>query len=157
MNKNIRSRQYSFMKMNKSLTDNGGTFVSCTVAAQVMHSTGLNKSPEGAPVISFVTPIHNRSRAIERMCGAMPSTDETGTTWADVTAWDQVAERFAHYLEKHPRSVITIVGSIRVQEVMSKAGEPYNRAKIVMTGFDHKADLPAYADGASEEPPDTAA
>ena len=56
--------------------------------------------------------------------------------------WGDAAENFAAYVEKHPRSVITLTDSIRVEEVVSKAGVPYNRVKIRMANFDHKTDLP---------------
>lgn len=136
-------KQITFMKLNRSINDAGEQFISCTVANPVMHATELveMKDPSRS-VISFIIPIQNRSRTIAHYCGAEPSTDETGTTWADVTAWGHCAQNFAKYIQRHPRGVITIVGSMRMEEVKDKQGVPYNRIKITMTSFDHKADMP---------------
>ena len=144
-NKNQFTKQYTFMKLNRSTSKSGEDYVSCTLAGQIISPTALATAPDsGRSVISFVTPIKNRSQTIKRFCGAEPSIDESGTTWADVTVWGRRAENFAKYLQRHPRSVITIVGSMRVEEVLNKQGEPYNRVKITMTDFDHKVDIPVH-------------
>lgn len=143
-NKKQTYKQYTFMKLNRSESKSGEDFVSCTVSGQVTQPTALVSVPSnGKSVISFILPIQNRSQTIKRFCGVEPSIDETGTTWADVTVWGHRAENFARYLQRHPRSVITLVGSMRVEEVRSKQGETYNRVKITMVDFDHKTDLPA--------------
>lgn len=141
-NTSNRRKQYTFMNIHRALRSDGSEYVACTVAARVTNVTALQRTPDGTPVIDFIIPIENRSVLIGKLCGLEPSTDEYGTTWADVSVWGDAAENFAAYVEKHPRSVITLTGSIRVEEVVSKAGVPYNRVKIRMANFDHKTDLP---------------
>lgn len=151
-NKRQFDKQFTFMKLNRSASKDGEDFISCTVAGLITHPTALATAPDnGKSVISFVIPIQNRSRTIKRFCGTEPSIDETGTTWADVTVWGQRAENFARYLQRHPRSVITIVGSMRVEEVKNKQGETYNRVKITMNDFDHKADIPGKKDAVGQD------
>lgn len=134
-------RQYTFMKLNNATTKAGDKFVACTVSGQVLFPTQLTQV-DGKSVISFILPIQNRSRTIERFCGAQPSTDDLGTTWADVTLWGKRAENFARYVERHPRSAITVVGAMRIEPVKNKEGVSFNRVKITMSDFDHKTDIP---------------
>lgn len=137
-----RTKNQTFMHLAKAIRSDGSEYVAVTMTGLIVNPSDLLTAPNASHVLNFFTPVENRNRLVAKYCGLEPTVDGNGTTWADVTAWGREAEQFSLYLKNHPRSIITLVGEMRVEQVPGRADKPYNRIKITMTDFDHKVDMP---------------
>ena len=146
---NGEQREYTFINMKRSYSQKQDgprkDFTSITLEAFVVKpDRSITTTPSGRRVISFRTPIHNRTQYIASMCGLEPVESEDGTVWARVSMWDPAdmqkkgaATRLDNLLNKVSGNLtLLITGSIEVKDTVSqKDGQTYRNVNINADDF----------------------
>lgn len=129
-------KKYSFMSLVNGIRSDGQPFVSCTVIGWVVKPSEIRQTQTGKQVINFSIPVARKTQYIAKMCGAIPTKDKDETVWLRVSAWDDLATRFANFIQRFPQCKIVAVGNIRVrQNVNPNTGEVTNRTEMSMVDF----------------------
>lgn len=137
MNENKR---YTFLNMKRCIGKENKEYVGVTAELMVVKPE-LKTTQNGKTLAVFDTPINNRGKAIERMCGKTPYENNDGTCWARVTLWDneynQLATRFNNFMDKNSgKTVVLIVtGMIKATESQGKDGKTYVNVNITADDF----------------------
>lgn len=129
-------KKYSFMSLVNGIRSDGQPFVSCTVLGRVVNPSEIRQTQTGKQVINFSLPVARKTQYIAKMCGTIPTEDKDETVWLRVSVWDDLATRFANFIQRFPQCEIVAVGNIRVrQNVNPNTGEVTNRAEMSMVDF----------------------
>lgn len=147
------TKSFSFLNIKDCVTRDGKQFHGITVSGLVVNPGKLEKSSSGRDYIRFSMPIQNQGPRIWSACEIAPESDDNGTVWANVTFWGRNATRFEKYLERHPRPVIVVTGSMRVEKTTAANGNVYTNTNISADDFMHVRDLPNQ-EGKKAEPAD---
>lgn len=135
-------KSYSFLSIKKCLGRDDKPYHGVTVSGMVVNPDPIAKSTGGRDYLRFSMPIQNQGPRIWRACEIQPEADDNGTVWANVTFWGNGAQRFAKYLERHPRSIIVVTGSLRVEKTTAGNGQVYTNTNIYADDFMHVRDVP---------------
>jgi len=129
-------KRYSFAYFVNTANANGQPAVSATVIGRVVRPGEIQMTASGKQVLRFSIPINGRDQIIARMLGEAPTTDQDGTVWLRVSAWDNLATRFANFIQKFPRCEICAVGNVRIHKYTnSNTGELITGFEMSMADF----------------------
>jgi len=138
----VPAKSYSFLNIKKCVGRDDKLYHGVTVSGMVVNPDSIAKTASGREYLRFSMPIQNQGPRIWRACEIQPEADSNGTVWANVTFWGNGALRFARYLEKHPRSIIVVTGSLRVEKTTAANGATYTNTNISADDFMHVRDVP---------------
>lgn len=128
---------WSFVHLTRSVTAENVPFVGITVHGPVRkpdEALGYTQQ-SNTPVMHFTMPIQGKEEYIAGLCGQMPDLTEDGTILAKVSLFGKTAERFAAFLQKHPKADVCVVGKLEIDNWTGNDNSPHSTAKITATDF----------------------
>lgn len=130
-------KDYTFINMKTGVSKTGGTYTAVTLDARVCRPDSACTGDGDSKRISFTTPISNRGKYIEKMCGKCPKENESGTVWARVTLWRNAAERFEKLMNKMDDKTVYLIvtGAIKVGDHEGNDGKVYTNIDINADDF----------------------
>lgn len=146
-------KKYSFAHFVNTANANGQPAVSATVIGRVVRPSAIQMTTNGKQVIHFSIPINGKDQIIARMLGEAPATDQNGTVWLRVSAWDNLATRFANFIQKFPQCEICAVGNVRMRKYTNNStGELVTAFEMSMADFALTRSFNNSANGQSTAP-----
>ena len=144
-NQNQQERkQYTDISIITALSSDGNsTYKRVTLPKVFINAekvSPLRTTGTGKTVCDVRMPVNNRGEFIGKQCGGlMPIEDANGTSWAKLSFWGETAERLHKFLERHPKCVLTVEGSIKVSESHSN-GTTYINTDIMVDRWTFQRD-----------------
>lgn len=149
---NNQQKSYSFFRMVRAIGSKGSQFVFCAGQGKPFKVSGLQTSQGGKNYVTATMRINGKGEYLQTMCGINPD-DQDGGSWARLTFWERAAERFVAYTAKHPNSVITFTGSVKVTQNQGQDGKTYNNVNITVDDFTHVRDISANGNNSQQAAP----
>lgn len=144
---------YTPINLKRCIGKNEQPYIGVTVMG-IPHKVDdeLRSIGEGKTVVSFRMSIQNRTPYIEKMLEDTPDTDATGTTWAQVSFFNERADRFLKFMAKHPKPMLVITGAMSINGWDDRDGGPHKTVRISADDFFFARDFEVKQGDASAAP-----
>lgn len=151
-NQNQERKQFTEISLIDAVNSKGNSYTAVVLPKIHVNAEKVTQRDAGGhKVVEFRIPINNRAKMIGEKCGKTPKETDDGTSFAKVTLWDENGDRFLSFIGKHPRSIMSFVGSIKVSEDEGKDGNTYVNVTISASQWTFQRDVKSTGseDGAS--------
>jgi len=146
-NNNQERKKYTDISINTVLWTDGekeGKYNRITLPKVLVSRDRFSeprKVSSGDLVCDISIPIENQAKYISDNCGLKPFENDKGTSWAKLTLWNKQAENLLTFLDKHPNCILTIEGSIVVNESASEDGRTFVNTNIKVMKWTFQRDV----------------
>lgn len=151
-------KRYTPISIARALGKNDASYNRVTLPQVLVNAEKVSEirtTPNGKRVCDFKIPISNRGKMIAERCGIAPQETADGVCFAKVSLWEDNAANFVKFIERHPKCIMTLEGSIKVTS-SSKDGREYVNIDVSVDQWTFQRDVNGSGNGGSTPPASSA-
>lgn len=132
---NNERKNYSFLNVKEAISSAKKPYMGVTASGLICNATEVKYLDNGRACVNASILIQGQSRTLGKLFPGV-SFNESGDAWADLSFYGKTALRFAKFVERHPRPVIVVTGSIGCRTYVSdKDGAEHTVIRIYGDDF----------------------